>query len=449
MASEPSLPLGSSGVNTVAPDDETTIVVPVRRRRRRWPRILLVVLLVLVLAGAGSALAFYENPPLLIPVGGMLLGTQPGAVAWNGTDPLNILVMGIDQRTTEVPHSDSMILLHVDPATKDVSMLSVPRDLYVNIPINYGWYKINAAYSLGYDPKAPMQGAQFAQLEVQNALHVPINYFAVIRFAGFKDVVDALGGVTVCVPHELNDPLYPADVGNGYHPIDIKAGCQHMDGTTALEYARERHANVQEDLGRIQQQQALLDGIEKGLLSPRTVLNLPAILAAIDGAVITDLPHSALLELGLLMSRAKGAHTHHYYINVDGGYVTGTVMDGQDVLAGNWPRIWGLVSQVAAEPQVQAEHATVQVRNGQHQVGLAAMYSALLQSAGFNTVAPRDADMNTYTQNLVIVNQDLPGADYTARLLAQMFQARMDTRHLGTDHAQIVLILGSDVAEGQ
>jgi LCP family protein required for cell wall assembly len=395
--------------------------------------------------------AAYEDPPLLAPLGSALLGTQPGTVPWNGADPLNILVMGIDQRTHELTRSDSMIVLHVDPSSQNVTMLSIPRDLWVRFPSpnpsnQYGYYKINAAYALG---ASYGQGPQFAQLAVESALGIPLNYYAVLKFSGFKRVVDAMGGVTVCVPHELYDPNYPDDVGYGAHTIDIKAGCQKMDGTTALVYARERHADAEQDLGRIQQQQVLLAGVEKQLLSSGTLLRSPAILSAVDGAVITDLPHGALPELGVLLGHARGAHTRHAYLNADGGYVTDTTAtDGQNILAGNWPRINALVAHLFADPPLRSEHASVQVRNGQHTPGLAALYTTILQGAGVTTVAPRNADRDTYTRNLLIVNEDRPGADYTARKLTQMLQADVSTRHLGPDHAQIIVILGADAAEG-
>lgn len=456
MASDPTLSMAPPDDYIGADRDETTIVVPAQRRRRwRWLRRLALVLLVLVVLLVAAGGVLYESPPLLESAGTMLLGTQPGVVAWNGTDPLNILVMGVDQRAAETPHSDTMIVLRVDPASHNVKMLSIPRDLYVNIP-NYNYYKINAAYSNGYNAvfgtqgiqAAQVLGAQFAQLVVESALHVPINYYAVLKFSGFKNMVDALGGITVCVPRELYDTQYPNDTGYGMHTIDIKAGCQKMDGATALVYARERHANPQGDLGRNQQQQALLDSMEKQLLSPGTLLRLPGVLSAIDGAIVTNMPRGMLPELGLLLGRARGAQTRHSYINADGGYVTETLIDGQDVLAPNWPKINALVASLFTDPALRAENATVQVQNGQHSAGLAALYTTILQGMGFNTVAPADATKNTYAQDQVIVNQDRPGAGYTARKLAQILQASVSNRHLGAGQPQIVAIIGSNAAEG-
>jgi len=420
-----------------------------RPRRRRWVRVLrallIAVVLLLLLTGAAGAVC-YENPTLLNPVGGLLLGGSAGVVPWNGADPINILVMGIDQRGTEQTRSDSMIVLRVDPSSHDVTMLSVPRDLWVDVPGSYGSYKINAGYALG---QSSGQGPQFAAFVVESALRIPINYYAVMRFTGFKSVIDAMGGVTVCVPHELYDTQYPDDTGYGVHTIDIKAGCQTMDGTTALVYARERHANAQQDLGRVEQQQAVLDGIEKGLFSPTTVLRLPGIISAVNGAVNTDLPRGALPELGMLLGRARGSHTRHAYLNVDGGYVTSDVSsDGQDILDPNWDRIRPLVTSLFADTRLQRENAVVGVLNGQNTVGLAGMYTMLLANMGFNTVAPADAATNTQQRTTVTVNADRPGGDYTAWVLGQMLQAVPASARLGANQPQVVVSLGANAVEG-
>src|SRR5262249_12958976 len=143
--------------------DETTLVVPVIRRKRRWLRRLLLAILALVLLLSGTAYAFVQNPTWMIPLGSALLGPPTGTVAWNGTDPLNILVLGVDQRGSEATRSDSMIVLHVDPASRSVQMLSIPRDLWITLPGGYNPSKINSAYALG-----GAYGPQFAQLAVES-----------------------------------------------------------------------------------------------------------------------------------------------------------------------------------------------------------------------------------------------------------------------------------------
>ncbi len=437
---------------------ETVVVpvVPAPRRRRtgkrrrivRVARVLLVIALVLTVLLALGGVAAYEDPALLSPVGSVLLGSRPGLVPWNGHDPLNLLVMGVDQRGTESTRSDSMIVLHVDPSSHDVTMLSVPRDLWINLP-GYGDTKINAGYALG-QPYG--QGPQFAQFAVESALRIPINYVAVLKFSGFKGLVDAMGGVNVCVSRALHDTQYPDDTGFGYHTIDIKAGCQVMNGTTALVYARERHANAQQDLGRIEQQQAVVSGIEKSLLSPSTLVHLPGILTAADKAIDTTLPHAAALELGMLLARAGSARTQHVYINVDSGYVTSAVIYPQgvqtDVLEPNWDKIRPEMVSLFADAHLSNENASVQVLNGQSSSGLAATYTTVLQNIGFNTIAPANAGTTLLQRSIVALNLDHPGGDYTARVLGTMLGVAPSSAHLGADHAQVVATLGGDAVWG-
>lgn len=435
--------------------DDTLVVpsvLPPRRRRTgkrrlfRIVRTLLVIILVLAVLLTAGGVAAYEDPALLNPLGSALLGTQPGAVSWNGHDPVNLLVMGVDQRGTESTRSDSMIVLHVDPSSHDATMLSVPRDLWIYLPGYGGYTKINAAYALG-QPYG--QGPQFAQFAVENALHIPINYVAVVKFSGFKNLIDAMGGVNVCVPHELYDTAYPDDTGYGHHTIDIKAGCQSMNGTTALVFVRERHANAQEDLGRIEQQQALLSGIEKSLLSPSALVHLPTILTAVDKAIDTTLPHASALEVGMLMARAGSAHTQHVYINVDSGYVTSAVSsDGQDILAPNWDKIRPEMISLFADSHLSNENASVQVLDGQSANGLAATYTTMLQNIGFNTTAPANAGTNSLQHSSVVLNLDHPGGDYTARVLGEMLGAGASSAHLGANSAQVVVTLGGDAVWG-
>ena len=427
---------------------DTIIVAPPRRRRRRVVRVLralgIVAVVVLLISSVAGA-AVYEDPALLSPVGGALLGTQTGSVPWNGADPINILVAGIDQRTNEQTRTDSMIVMHVDPGASTVQMLSVPRDLWVAIP-RYGYAKINAGYALG-QPYG--QGPQFATFAVESALHIPINYYAILRFNGFKNVVDAMGGINVCVPRELYDTQYPDDTGFGMHTIDIKAGCQTMNGSTALVYARERHANTQQDLGRIEQQQALLSGVEKSLLSPAMLPHVPTALTAMNEALISNLPHGTVPELGVLLGRARGNRTQHSYLNVDGGYVTsGWSDDGQSILRPNSTKIASLVSTVFPSTLLHDENAVVQVLNGQQTSGLAADYTTVLAGIGFNTQAPANSDVTGLQHTIVTTNLDRPGAAYTVRTLTQMLQAVPALAHLGSAGPQVTVTLGADAVWG-
>src|SRR5438477_11436557 len=132
-----------------------------------------------------------------------------------------------------------------------------------------------------------------------------------MTFRGFMNLIDAMGGVDVNVPQELNDPTYPCLVGFDYCPIDIKPGTQHMNGATALEFVRERHAFAQQDLARVRDQQAFLVALRRQTLQARTLLRAPALLRLVRRELITDLPFNALPSLALAYARVPQARVTH------------------------------------------------------------------------------------------------------------------------------------------
>ena len=153
----------------------------------------------------------------------------------------NILLLGIDKRAQELGASrtDTMIVATVDPETKTAAMLSIPRDLWVSIP-SYSEGRINTAHFLGDRDDYPGGGPALAKKTVQYALGIPIHYYVRINFEGFEKLVDAIGGISIDVKEAIHDEEYP-DGNYGYMTVDIPAGPQHMDGKTALQYARVRH----------------------------------------------------------------------------------------------------------------------------------------------------------------------------------------------------------------
>src|SRR5262249_39567083 len=152
--------------------------------------------LLLLLALSGIVLWLY--PPALGVVSMPVLPPQAGAVAWNGSDPINILAMGVDQRTPdESTRSDVMMVISIDPGSNQVRMVSVPRDLAVDVP-GYGQVsKINAGFQMG--SPSISGGAQYAAFTVEHSLGIPINYWAVLNFNTFTRLINALGGVNINV----------------------------------------------------------------------------------------------------------------------------------------------------------------------------------------------------------------------------------------------------------
>jgi LCP family protein required for cell wall assembly len=210
------------------------------------------------------------------------------------------LVLGSDRRSTAGPgRSDSILLVRVDPARNRIAQLSIPRDLRVTIP-GHGDDRINVAYALG--------GPALAIRTVQALTGIPINHVVLVDFSGFRDLVDALGGVTIANPEKI--------ISNSFdgHPWRFGKGRLHLDGRHALAYARVREntANpADNDLTRGLRQQRVLQAIAHGLASPGTLLHLPSVGREIGKPLTTDLSADDLLELGWRQMRtSRTLHCH-------------------------------------------------------------------------------------------------------------------------------------------
>jgi LCP family protein required for cell wall assembly len=401
-------------------------------------RALILILLFLLASGVASVGVLLFCPPVLEAVSAMILKPQPGAIPWNGHDRITVVAMGLTQRTTEPARTDTLLVMDIDPSAHRVSELSVPRDLWVNIP-GYGQGKLAIAYELG--------GPKLAAYTLEQALGIPVDYTLALKFRGFMNIVDAMGGVTVDVPQELNDPTYPCLTGYAYCPIDIKPGVQHMDGATALEFVRERHAFSQQDLARVKDQQAFSEAVKHTLMSPTTWPRFPAILQALRGALVTSLPWNDLSEVGAQLLLTPHGSLTHSYINIQNGMVKPDwSQDGQAILVPtDSTSIPALVHRLFSDGRISQENASVAVLNGTGTSGIASDVESTLQGLGFHTVAAGNADSTTYRQCEVIENTTVAGpADYTARRLQRLLNARLLQERLPGQTARVVVVVGSD-----
>ena len=176
---------------------------------------------------------------------------------WDGVNRITVLIIGLDLRDWEAgsgaPRSDTMMLVTLDPVTFKAGMLSIPRDMWVNIP-DFGYNRINTAYSLGESWKLPGGGPGLAVRTVEDFLGVPITYYAQVDFHVFEKVVDALGGIIVTPEQDVTLDR----IGNGDIPVSLKAGeTVTLPGDLALAYARARKTK-DGDIDRAKRQQQVI-----------------------------------------------------------------------------------------------------------------------------------------------------------------------------------------------
>jgi LCP family protein required for cell wall assembly len=214
------------------------------------------------------------------------------------TDRKNILIMGIDRRPGEpfISRTDTMMLASVDPETDEIAILSIPRDLYVVIP-GRGQERINTAFVYGSAGNNPAGGAQLAMQTVEYNLGVPVHDYVLVDFSAVTKGIDAIGGIDINVPYEIYDPTFPS-MDYGYDPLYIPAGLQHMDGTTALKYARTRHQD--NDFQRALRQQQVIMAVRQkvlGLGLPELLRQAPFLYQQVSSGVRTDLSLDEIIGL--------------------------------------------------------------------------------------------------------------------------------------------------------
>jgi LCP family protein required for cell wall assembly len=269
-------------------------------RRRRWPRRILgvVALLVVVLVVGTVATYFYLNGKLTRS--DILVAYSGRPAPGSGT---NWLIAGSDSRqgltaaqehqystgnldATGEGRSDTIMILHIPAGGGRPILISVPRDSYVNIP-GYGMNKINAAFSYG--------GPALLAKTIQSDTGLYINHFMDIGFGGFVNVVNAVGGVRMCLPSAIHDQA---------SGLNLNAGCQVLNGGEALAWVRDRHSFATQDLQREQDQRLFLSALLKKMTSAGVILNPFASLPAASG-VASNLTVDQATQLYQLLSAAR------------------------------------------------------------------------------------------------------------------------------------------------
>lgn len=269
---------------------------------------------------------------------GQILALNPVSAP---TQPFTVLLLGSDDDSKFPPdrlNTQSMILLRVDPTTKQATMLSIPRDLWVPIP-DQGYGKISTAYQLG--------GPQGAIDAVETNFKVHVDDYVWIGLNGLVKLIDKLGGVNVQVTNPVMDDFYPADLNGtadpyGYYRVAILPGAAHMDGVHTLEYVRSRHGDLRGDFARSERQQQLLIAI-KARASHLNVTDLPTLASALNGEVRTSISAERLRALISIANDFSGPNVHRIVLLPP--FTSLGWAGAQSVVLPDWGQILPLVHQ--------------------------------------------------------------------------------------------------------
>jgi LCP family protein required for cell wall assembly len=325
---------------------------------------------------------------------------------------INVLLLGTDARSdeTDVPRTDTMILLTVDPQNQTAGMLSLPRDLWLPIPgLGYS-SKINTAYQLGESVGYPGGGRQLAKDTVSSFIGQPVQYYVRVNFQGFEELIDLIGGVEVVVPQTIHDEEYPTD-DYGFQTFHLDAGTQHLDGETALKYVRTR--NVDDDYSRARRQQQVLRGVADKVLRanmlPALLPKLPRLLYTMRSSIETDMPMALQLELANYVRDSSLREVRQLVLDSRYGEET-YAENGAWILLPDRALVRSALSEFFAPVQSGDRMAgnsgtdwvRIEVLNGTGEPGVAAQTRDLLQSQGWKVVSIGDADRSDYGRTLII-----------------------------------------------
>jgi LCP family protein required for cell wall assembly len=378
------------------------------------------------------------------------------------TDParISILLLGIDQRKGEKGpfRTDTMMVLSVDPIRKTAAMLSIPRDIYIKIPVYNKPDRINNANVIGDSiiTDYPGGGPALAVKTVQSLLGIPIQRYVLINFDVFTTVIDAIGPINVCPEAPIHDDKYP-DGSYGYITVDFKAGCQDLDATKLLQYARVRH-NAGDDFGRARRQQEVIRSVREKVLSlggmSALIGKAGPIWASLKGSIRTNMSFEEMLQLAQLAQSIPKDNIRSAVITDTENYLMPSVLpNGDQVLSPVYERIHDLVQKLfdtgpggAGNTQASAEGAALVVSNGAGIDGLAKAVADKLKGQGFNIVEARNADQpGGYGKSIIkVYGSKVKTARYLAEVLG-LDGTVISMEKDGPPGVDIELIVGKDL----
>jgi LCP family protein required for cell wall assembly len=415
-----------------------------RRRRTRWPIVFVIAALILLAAGLAALSAVLLSPRIPInPSDAPLTSLDlPTIGTWQGRERINVLLIGIDQRTGEPPaaaRSDALMLLTLDPVARSAGLLSIPHDLYVPLP-GRDLDRVNAAHVYG--------GPAYVMQTIEYNFGIPLRFYIRVNFAAAARLIDLAGGVEIYNDRDIDDPNFP-DEAYGYAPFRLPAGWHRLDGWSALKYMRTRSSDS--DFDRLRRQQQVVMALREALRRNKGLVallpQLPQMLQTLGDAVQTNLGTLELAQLALLATEIPDERIAQLAID-ETATQTWTTPQGGSVLIPLRERVRELRAQFY-NPQPRAPEAAagaplrVVIQNGTLRTGLAAGTKAYLEARGVVVLGIGDAPQR-YARSTIVDYKGRP--EQTKWLAAELGLplTSIATAPNPTQAPDVLIILGDD-----
>ena len=367
-----------------------------------------------------------------------------GEINRDGDGRVNILLMGL--RGSNDPQggnlADTIMIASIDPTNKKMSLVSLPRDLYVKINgTNYG--KLNSANNPG-----GTEGAKNIKSVVSNIVDLNIQNYIQVDFQGFKGIIDTMGGVEINVTKNIDDYNYPSAKGYGYEPLHIKAGLQTMNGDLALKYARSRESTS--DFDRAKRQQQIITAVLKKASSIKTFSNpakITSLMNQLGNNLRTDFTFNEITTAYSTMSDITSDNITNKVFDTssDGPLTTTSAYGGYMIIPRlgleKYTEIQEEAHKFFPEPYMLKENAKVLIAYSKTNIKTAQWLQQYLIDYGYNVVGI-SANESVKTKNQIIAVKDEP---YSVSLLKNRLTADISTQKWTqtTPVADIVIIIGT------
>ncbi len=350
---------------------------------------------------------------------------------------VNILLLGMDVGDVNNPNdeaikrTDTMMLINFNPKSKKVNIVSIPRDTLIDI--NGRRWKMNAAYPIG--------GDQRVITEVEQLLSVKINYLAKVNYKGFRDFINAIGGVDMKIEHNMDY----TDKSQNLR-IDFKKGTTvHLDGKKAEEFFRWRKNNdgtglPNGDIDRIKNQHAFLEQVVKKCASPSIIFKIPAILRSVEQNVETNMTGSTMFKYALKLMTIKPSNIK--MVTVKGN---AKMIDGQSYFIFNKEENTDLIKRLnssdSGSSEIKPEDVRIKVLNATKISGLAATYQIQLRQLGYKNVDTGNTDLRD--KSVIMVDNDNIKNSLKKNFKSITDYESIDSKYADTGY-DVVVILGND-----
>ncbi|MEK7103125.1 MAG: LCP family protein [Patescibacteria group bacterium] len=378
---------------------------------------------------------------------------------------INVLLLGIGGAGHEGSNlTDTIMIASIDPRNNKVALISLPRDLLVDIP-GYGWSKINNAHAYG-EAERTGHGPELAEQVISSTFNIPIQYYVRMDFKGFERMVDLVGGVNVFVDNSFTDYTYPTS-DKKYQVVRFEQGPQILDGVRALQFARSRHSmmnNEGSDFSRSKRQQKVIMAMSERVMTKQFLLNpqkINDLLSTLNDNISTNMQTWELVKLAQLgKSIQPSSVSTLVFDDAPAGYLHSEITDlGAYVLRpndGTFEAMGTAMKEILAVKTLSIQQSgnnntTVIVKNGTQTTGLATKVADELKISGYQITAVGNAENRDMTKNVIYdftygkKNDELD--NLTTLLHADVIQGTSPEQDANNADVDFLILLGNDTLQ--